>query len=98
MVHLILTGGTGLIGSAVLHQMLTHEGVSRISILSRRPVKMAEGHEDKVNVIIHKDYKNYDQALLNQLKDAHGCVWAQGVSQNDVNKTYVALIGHILET
>lgn len=89
MAHLILTGATGLVGSAVLNQMLAHEGVSRISILSRRPVKMAEGHEDKVKVIIHDDYNAYDQALLDQLRDANGCVWALGVSQNAVDKTYV---------
>ncbi|KAL6709630.1 hypothetical protein ACN47E_001058 [Coniothyrium glycines] len=83
--HLILTGATGLIGTSVLHNMLAQEGISRISILSRRPVKMAEGH-DKARVIIHKDFKNYSQSLLEELKDAQGCVWAQGVSQNDVNK------------
>lgn len=87
MAHLVLTGATGLVGSAVLNQMLAHEGISRISILSRRPVKMAEGHEDKVKVIIHDDYNNYDQALLDQLRDATGCVWALGVSQNAVDKT-----------
>jgi NAD dependent epimerase/dehydratase family enzyme len=88
--HLILTGGTGLIGASVLHNMLAQESISRISILSRRPVKMAEGHE-KAKVIIHKDYNNYDQALLDELKDAHGCVWAQGVSMNAVSKEYASL-------
>ncbi len=88
--HLILTGATGLVGSACLHNMLMQEGIQRISILSRRPVEMAEGH-DKVKVIIHKDFKNYDSALLEELKDAHGCVWALGVSQNAVNQTFVAL-------
>ncbi len=89
--HLILTGATGLVGSAVLHNMLMQESIQRISILSRRPVEMAEGH-DKVKVIIQKDFKNYDNALLEDLKDAHGCVWALGVSQNAVNQTFVALL------
>jgi nucleoside-diphosphate-sugar epimerase len=86
--HVILTGATGLVGASVLHNMLAQESISRISILSRRPVKMAEGHE-KAKVIIHKDFKTYDQALLEELKDAQGCVWAQGVSQNAVDKAYV---------
>ena len=86
--HLVLTGATGLVGASVLHNMLAQEGISRISILSRRPVAMAEGHE-KAKVIIHKDYKTYEKALLDQLKDAQGCVWAQGVSQNDVSAEYV---------
>jgi malate/lactate dehydrogenase len=89
--HLILTGATGLVGAGVLHNMLAMESVSRISILSRRPVAMAEGH-DKAHVIIHKDFKNYDDTLLEQLKDAQGVVWALGVSQNDVNKTYASLL------
>ncbi|KAH7401739.1 hypothetical protein DE146DRAFT_610212 [Phaeosphaeria sp. MPI-PUGE-AT-0046c] len=91
--HLILTGATGLVGAAVLENMLAQETVSRISILSRRPVKMAEGHE-KAKVIIHKDYNNYDKALLNELKDAQGCVWALGVSQNAVTKEEYIEITH----
>lgn len=83
--HLILTGATGLVGASVLHNMLAQESISRISILSRRPVKMAEGHV-KAKVIIHTDFKVYDKALLDELKDAQGCVWALGVSQNDVSK------------
>ncbi|RMZ73911.1 nucleoside-diphosphate-sugar epimerase [Pyrenophora seminiperda CCB06] len=91
--HLILTGATGLCGASVLHNMLGQESISRISILSRRPVKMAEGHE-KVKVILHKDFLKYDQALLDELNDAHGCVWALGVSQNDVNKEKYFEITH----
>jgi uncharacterized protein YbjT (DUF2867 family) len=88
--HLILTGATGLVGASVLHNMLAQESIKRISILSRRPVQMAEGHE-KAKVIIHKDFKTYDKALLEELKDANGCVWALGVSQNDVDKEYVQI-------
>ncbi|CAA9962409.1 hypothetical protein PTMSG1_05783 [Pyrenophora teres f. maculata] len=91
--HLILTGATGLVGASVLHNMLAQESISRISILSRRPVKMAEGHE-KAKVIIHTDFKKYDQTLLDELKDAHGCVWALGVSQNTVNKEQYFEITH----
>jgi hypothetical protein len=46
---------------------------------------MVEGHEEKAKVIIHQDFKKYDRALLEQLKDACGVVWALGASQNDVN-------------
>ena len=88
--HLILTGATGLVGAAVLDNMLAQESISRISILSRRPVKMAEGH-DKAKVFIHKDFQTYDKALLDELRDAEGCVWALGCSQTAVNKQYAAL-------
>ncbi|KAF1836794.1 hypothetical protein BDW02DRAFT_208544 [Decorospora gaudefroyi] len=91
--HLILTGATGLVGASVLHNMLAQESISRISILSRRPVKMAEGHE-KARVIIHKDFKTYEKALLDELRNAQGCVWALGVSQNDVDKKQYVEITH----
>jgi len=77
--HLILTGATGLVGSAALQHMLALETVTKVSILSRRPVAMAEGHP-KVNTIIHKDFSTYPPEILEQLKGAEGCVWAQGIS------------------
>ncbi|KAJ5979587.1 hypothetical protein N7481_006885 [Penicillium waksmanii] len=85
--HLILTGATGLVGSGVLDAMLQNSAISRISILSRRPVKMAEDAKDpRVHVITHKDFETYQPELLEQLKDADGCVWALGISQNSVDK------------
>lgn len=84
--HIILTGATGLVGSACLQSMLTNNTITKVSILSRRPVPMAANHA-KAKVIIHKDYTDYPPDLLAQLKGATGCVWAQGVSANDVSKS-----------
>ncbi|OPB38920.1 hypothetical protein A0O28_0020260 [Trichoderma guizhouense] len=85
--HLILTGATGLIGSSVLDAMLKMTEVTKISILSRRPVAMAEDAKDpRVNVIIHKDFSKYDSEVLSKLQGATGAVWALGVSQTKVSK------------
>jgi hypothetical protein len=65
--------------------MLNVPAVTKVSILSRRPVPMAEGHP-KANVIIHTDLTNYPPELLNQLEGAEGCVWALGVSVRDVSR------------
>lgn len=46
---------------------------------------MAKGHP-KANVILHADFRTYPTNVLDQLKGASGCVWALGVSQNDVSK------------
>ena len=88
--HLILTGATGLVGSAVLHNMIITPGVTKISVLSRRPVALAEG-QPKVNVLIHKDFSSYPSELLSQVKDADGVVWALGISATQVGKEYVSL-------
>ena len=83
--HLILTGATGSVGLAALQHCLANPKVTQLSILSRRPVIQAEGHA-KANVILHKDYLNYSDEVLEQLKGAQGCVWAQGISQTKVDK------------
>lgn len=83
--HLLLTGATGLVGSAVLQTMLTTPSISKISILSRRPVAQAEGHS-KVKVIIHKDFTEYGTDILDGLRDVQGVVWALGISSMKVGK------------
>lgn len=95
--HLILTGATGLVGSAVLDAMLAMPEITRISILSRRPVPMIEDRiqkkdpvasdKDRVRVILHKDFAKYDDELINgPLRGAAGVVWALGISQLQVSK------------
>lgn len=85
--HLILTGATGLVGSAVLDAMIKTKDITKISIISRRPIKMAEDARDpRINVIIHKDFATYDDELLDKVADATGCVWALGISQSQVGK------------
>lgn len=68
--------------------MLTTPSVSKISILSRRRVAQAEGHE-KAKVFIQKDFTSYDKSVLDELKDAHGVVWAQGISSTQVDRVFV---------
>ncbi|KAI9761892.1 MAG: hypothetical protein M1840_001545 [Geoglossum simile] len=59
--------------------------IGRISILTRNPVPMAEGHPH-VTVITHSDFGSYPQELLDQLKGAEGCVWAVGTPISMVDR------------
>ena len=91
MVHVILTGATGLTGSAVLAQLLSSTSITRVSILSRKPVAAAKGHA-KANVILQSDFSRYPPNVLNQLQGADGCIWAQGAtSVGMTEKDYTAL-------
>lgn len=81
--HLILTGATGLVGTAVLDAMVRAKDITKISVISRKPVKFTD---DRINVILHKDFESYDKELLQKLDGAQGCVWALGISQTQVNK------------
>jgi hypothetical protein len=85
--HLILTGATGLVGTAVLSHMLSLPAgqIDKISILSRKPIPLAEGHPH-VKVILHQDFSDYPREILDQLKGAEGCIWAIGASVSLVSK------------
>lgn len=88
MVHLILTGATGLVGSAVLKHVQTLPSttpITKLTILSRSPVPAASTpsttNSTKIEVINHTDYTSYPPDLLTKLSDARAIIWAQGVSQ-----------------
>ena len=89
--HLILTGATGTIGSGVLAHCLASPLVSKLSILSRRTFTLPDGvnfNLKKANIIEHTNYNNYEQ-VVQQLNGAEACIWAQGISQTQVDKEYV---------
>ncbi|KPM38287.1 hypothetical protein AK830_g8267 [Neonectria ditissima] len=91
--HVILTGATGLVGSAALDAMIKAKDITKISILSRRPVNMADDAKDpRINVILQSDFETYDADVLRQLQGARGCVWALGVSQTKVDADAYAKI------
>ncbi|KAL4962229.1 putative nucleoside-diphosphate-sugar epimerases [Aspergillus stella-maris] len=85
--RLILTGATGVVGSAALNHILSlpKGEISALYILSRSPVPAAENKEN-VTVIQHKNFNEYPPDLLEKLKGADGCIWAQGISQTLVGK------------
>ncbi|KAL8841871.1 MAG: hypothetical protein Q9170_000744 [Blastenia crenularia] len=86
MAHLVLTGCTGTTGAAVLARCIGSPTIAKVSVLSRRPIKQAEGKE-KVKVYIHEDFNSYPDSLLSSLKGAIGCVWALGISTSQVKAT-----------
>lgn len=92
MAHIILTGCTGTAGSAVLARCIESSTISTVSVLSRRPVKQAAGH-DKVKVILHQDFTSYPTQLLEeQLKGATACIWALGIASGSASPRYVYIL------
>ncbi|KAJ7070708.1 hypothetical protein C8F01DRAFT_975646 [Mycena amicta] len=95
--HIVLTGATGRVGGAVLRSCLASAAVTKLSILSRRdfPLPGGEGLDvQKATVIVHKDYESYPPSLIEQLKGAEACIWAQGISQTQVSKPEYIRITH----
>lgn len=93
MAHIIVTGATGLAGSAILAECLASPAVAKVSVLSRRPVKLAEGNP-KANVLIQSDYASYPSSILDQLRGATGCIWAQGKSSVGMSEEEYTTLTH----
>ncbi|KAK4700247.1 hypothetical protein P7C70_g6001, partial [Phenoliferia sp. Uapishka_3] len=77
--HVILAGGNGTVGSAILAQALLHPSITRLTLLLRRPLALSLS-SPKLHIIIHEDFLSYPPALLEQLKGAQACLWAIGVT------------------
>lgn len=71
----ILTGSTGLIGSGVLERCLSHPSITSIVAFTRRPL---DSKDPKLKNIIKKDYLNYEQSEIDQMKGAEACIWVLG--------------------
>jgi uncharacterized protein YbjT (DUF2867 family) len=93
MAHIIVTGATGLAGSAILAECLASPAIAKVSILSRRSVDFA-GANPKANVIIHSDYLSYSSTTLDQLRGATGCIWAQGKSSVGMQENEYTVLTH----
>jgi len=78
--RVLLTGGTGFVGSEVLTQLLAAEAVTCVTCLTRRPIAIA--HRKLVSIEVD-DFTRYDPALLAQLSDHVGCIWALGGKASD---------------
>ena len=90
MAHLILTGATGLVGSAVLVNLIARPAteVSKVTILGRREHPLVKDNP-RFESIVHKDFNTYDAELLERMKGASGVIWAQGISITAVPREYV---------
>jgi hypothetical protein len=93
MAHIIVTGATGLAGSAILAEILASPAIAKVSILSRRSVDFAKAYP-KANVIIHSDYSSYPPSTLDQLHGATGCIWAQGKSSIGMQENEYTTLTH----
>ncbi|KZS90071.1 hypothetical protein SISNIDRAFT_488606 [Sistotremastrum niveocremeum HHB9708] len=80
---LILTGATGVAGLAILRAATHDPQITKITVLSRRPLPphAAEFSKSKAEVIIHQNFTSYPSELVGKLKDHDAVIWALGASQ-----------------
>jgi uncharacterized protein YbjT (DUF2867 family) len=79
---LLITGGTGMVGSELLRQAMIDNDITSIIALSRKPLDI---QHPKMKTVIHRDFLDYS-SLSNLFADCDVCAWCLGVSQLQVSK------------
>lgn len=76
----LLCGATGFIGTEVLDQCIKHNYIDHIYCLVRRPLDKKFATHRKVTQIIHADFSQYPEYLLDKLVGygVEGCIWTLG--------------------
>jgi nucleoside-diphosphate-sugar epimerase len=73
----LVTGDTGTIGKhALLHALLRPEITSVVAI-SRRDLPTDISNNSKLKVIILKDFNDWSQDILEEMKDADVMIWLE---------------------
>lgn len=67
-------------GLEVVRAALLDPAVSRITVLTRKPLPPTIPSSDKITQILHSDFLSYPPDLVRQLEGHGACVWAQGKS------------------
>ncbi len=79
----VLSGGTGYIGSEVLTHCLNHPSITSVLFLTRRAPEKDIAENPKVKVIIVKDFTSYDEPIIKELKTADAAIWCIGTYNGD---------------
>ena len=74
--RIVLTGATGMIGSATLIECLEHPDVTEVLVVGRRSCGVTH---DRVREILHDDFTEY-AALSAEWQGFDAFVWCLGVS------------------
>jgi len=93
MTSVIITGTTGLSGSAMLKQCLKDKNITRITSVTRRALPIDWTGDPRLHEIVHEDFSNYDK-IAEQLAGHDACFWCQGVPSTSVSQEDYMKITH----
>ncbi|KAI5364945.1 Putative NAD(P)-binding domain superfamily [Septoria linicola] len=79
---IIVAGSTGFVGSEILSQLIAHNYITHIYLLSRRPHPDAKVNSSKrITQILHEfDSESYPENLIQRFRDegVEACIWSLG--------------------
>ncbi|KAE9380848.1 hypothetical protein N431DRAFT_324807 [Stipitochalara longipes BDJ] len=74
---IVITGSTGWVGNAVLKKCLSTPSITSVISISRRDPAIKD---DKLTTILHDDFSNYQNAIIEEMKTADACIYCLGTN------------------
>ena len=71
----LITGSTGLVGSALVRQALADDRITHVYTLTRKPLSDEITKNPKATVILHEDFGTWGPELMGKLEGVEGCLW-----------------------
>mgnify|MGYP000891208853 CR=1 FL=1 len=71
----IVTGATGTAGRGIVKACLEDDRITEVIILTRRAVSGSVESHPKVQVVMHHDFSQYPDNLMDKLAGAEACLW-----------------------
>lgn len=81
-------------GLEVLRAAIADPAISRVTVLSRRPLPVSIPTSPKAHVITHEDFSSYPADLISKVADHDACIWALGKSSNGMSETDYTQLTH----
>ncbi|KFA69545.1 hypothetical protein S40285_07275 [Stachybotrys chlorohalonatus IBT 40285] len=83
--RIIVGGSTGMVGTEIIRQALSHPDVSTVLALGRREVSAPSdlgpnADVSKLKSVVLKDFENYTDDVKSQLQGADAVIWTIGIS------------------
>ncbi|KAK2590326.1 hypothetical protein QQS21_011988 [Conoideocrella luteorostrata] len=75
----IVTGATGRAGKVVVNNCLDNDRITKVVILTRTGISGDIESHPKVDLVMHQDFTQYSDYLIQRLQGAEACIWAIGV-------------------
>lgn len=71
----IVAGATGTAGRGIVKACLDDERITKVVTLTRRGVATDVEEHPKTETVVHDDFSQYPDELMERLKGAEACLW-----------------------
>ncbi|EPE04193.1 hypothetical protein F503_04708 [Ophiostoma piceae UAMH 11346] len=78
----IITGSTGLVGSALVRECIANAAITHVYVVARKELPSSVASSDKVTFFSLPDFGTWPPSLLSHVSDADAVLWALGGRAN----------------